>query len=123
VLATKAAIEEGILAGGGIALLDQQAFSIESEKESIVIAADILDKAMQAPFDTILKNAGKDPDEICKNEEVGNGRGYDVKDEVYGDMIEMGIIDPTKVTKIALKNAVSVATTIMETSAIITNVK
>jgi chaperonin GroEL len=123
VLATRAAIDEGILAGGGIALLDQSDFDIEDESDSCVIASDILSKAMWSPFDTIVSNAGMSPSDVCENGEIGNGCGYDVRAEVYGDMIDMGIIDPAKVTKIALKNAVSVATTIITTSAIITNVQ
>lgn len=123
VLATRAAIDEGILAGGGIALLDQGSFAIESSSNSSLIASIILSEAMWAPFNTIVTNAGKHPEDIRANGEIGDGSGYDVKSEVYGDMIKMGIIDPTKVTKIALKNAVSVATTIMSTSAIITNVE
>jgi chaperonin GroEL len=70
-----------------------------------------------------LINAGKNPKSIALNMFENKGWGYDVKNEVAGDMIKMGIIDPTKVTKNALLNAVSVATTIMSTNAIITNVR
>lgn len=119
VYAVMAALEEGILPGGGIALLEcasEYAFSDDD------VASKIMAEALVAPFQQILINAGKNPHEI----EMGifdKGSGYDVKSEKFGDMIKMGIIDPTKVTKNALLNAVSVATTIMSTNAIITNIR
>ena len=74
-----------------------------------------------SPFNTIISNAGLSPDAIKADGNIGDGFGYNVKTDEFGDMMEMGIIDPAKVTKTALKNAVSVATTILMTSAIITN--
>ena len=71
----------------------------------------------------IVTNAGKDADEIIGGLLPIVGEGYDVKGEQYGDMMKLGIIDPAKVTKNALLNAVSVATTIMSTSSIITNIR
>lgn len=121
VLATRAAIDEGILPGGGVALIDQVSFSIEDDSNSVVTASLILGQALLSPFKTIIKNSGLSPDNITENGDVGDGKGYNVKTDKYGNMIEMGIIDPAKVTKTALKNAVSVATTILMTSAIITN--
>ena len=79
--------------------------------------------ALFAPFFQILTNAGKDVLSIADNIVGTNGYGYDVKNEKFGNMIKLGIIDPTKVTKNALLNAVSVATTIMSTNAIITNIR
>ena len=82
------------------------------------IALEILSEALEAPLRQILTNAGKDANEIvCK---VSGDKGYNVKTDEYGDMYKMGVIDPLKVTKNALKNAVSVATTIMSTNAIVT---
>lgn len=121
VLATKAALDEGILPGGGVALLDQMDFSIDNESKSNIIAAGILGDALRSPFATIVSNGGLDPLKIMSGGEIGDGNGYNVKTDEYGDMLKMGIIDPAKVTKTALKNAVSVATTILMTSAIITN--
>jgi chaperonin GroEL len=118
VCAVQAALEEGILPGGGIALLNAQK-CIKSPN----IASEILIEALFAPFEQILINAGKDVGAIASNITNTVGFGYDVKNEKFGDMIKMGIIDPTKVTKNALLNAVSVATTIMSTNAIITNVR
>jgi chaperonin GroEL len=118
VCAVQAALEEGILPGGGIALLNAQK-CIKSPN----IASVILTEALFAPFEQILVNAGKDVGAIASNITNTIGHGYDVKNEKFGDMIKMGIVDPTKVTKNALLNAVSVATTIMSTNAIITNVR
>jgi chaperonin GroEL len=78
----------------------------------------IIAKSIQAPLLQIIENAGEDGYDVM--EDCPQGQGYDVKAGVYGDMYEMGIIDPLKVTKNALKNAVSVATTILSTNAIIT---
>ena len=119
VYAVMAALEEGILPGGGIALLECASEYSFSDDD---VASQIMSEALVAPFRQILVNAGKNPHEI----EMGifeKGHGYDVKAEKFGDMMKMGIIDPTKVTKNALLNAVSVATTIMSTNAIITNIR
>ena len=116
VCAVQAALEDGILPGGGIALLDA---IIPTDYSSTAIS--IMIDALEAPFRQIVENAGKNSDEILSNRPFGHG--YDVKGEQYGDMMKLGIIDPTKVTKNALLNAVSVATTIMSTNAIITNVR
>ena len=117
VCAVMAAMEDGILPGGGVALLNCLDLVMGDS-----IAHNIMFDTLSAPFDQILINAGKDP-HIVKLELLGMGEGYDVKNEVYGNMMKMGIIDPTKVTKNALLNAVSVATTIMSTNAIITNIR
>jgi chaperonin GroEL len=117
VCAVTAAMDEGILPGGGIALLNCMDLVMGDS-----VAQNIMFDMLSSPFDQILLNAGKDPSAI-KLELEGSGFGYDVKNEVYGDMMKMGIIDPTKVTKNALLNAVSVATTIMSTNAIITNIR
>lgn len=124
VCATKAAIEDGILSGGGIALYDISKEMTYGDDEDGRVAWEILSEAMQYPFRQILINAGKD---VKKAEEEmvlrDLGFGYDVKEERFGNMMEFGIIDPTKVTKSALENAVSVATTILSTNCIVTNVR
>ena len=120
VCAVRSALQEGILPGGGIALYDIAAAPRqESEKKSKKIADAILYNSLIAPLAQILKNAGLDPEELycCSKED---GKGFDVKNEKWGSMIDMGIIDPMKVTKSALQNAVSVAVTILSTNAIIT---
>jgi chaperonin GroEL len=86
------------------------------------IASKIMRAALLAPFNQILENAGKNSMSVMSDIE-GDGVGYDVKNEVVGNMLKMGIIDPANVTRNALSNAVSVATTIMSTSSIVTNVR
>lgn len=120
VCAVQAAIEEGILPGGGIALKNYASIVMG---EPVGAAENIMHFALQAPFRQIIDNAGKSYDDIEMNMLPFENEGYDVKNDKYGDMFKMGIIDPTKVTKNALLNAVSVATTIMSTNAIITNVR
>ena len=98
------------------------------ENFSKKIAYAILDKSLIEPIKQILKNAGKDYDELFTaiggegdvRKPFDFNYGYDVKNEKWGDMIKMGIIDPLKVTRSALQNAVSVAVTILSTNAIIT---
>lgn len=118
VCAVRSAIEEGILPGGGVALLRC------AEKLEDGDASDILYGALCAPLQQILTNAGEDikqvRDEICSCADAPYDYGYDVKNKLYGHMYKMGVIDPAKVTKNALKNAVSVATTIISTNAIVT---
>ena len=78
-------------------------------------------EALKSPFYQIIENAGLDPKQIEKC--LDPGIGYDVKNDVYGNMYKLGIIDPTKVTKSAVLNAISVASTFLSTNAIITNVR
>ena len=113
IYATKAALKEGIVPGGGIALLNASE-RIPSEN----IGETILLNAIKAPYQTILSNAG-----IEQNEELVAGNGINVitGDEV--DMIEAGIIDPVLVTKTALKNAVSVVNTIISADCVISNIR
>ena len=114
IYATKAALKEGIVPGGGIALLNaSQKISTDD------VGEDILLKAITAPFETILENAGiefPDYDDI-------EGEGVNVVTGERVDMIEAGIIDPVLVTKSALKNAVSVVTTIISADCVISNMR
>jgi chaperonin GroEL len=121
VCAVRSAIEEGIVPGGGIALRDMSNIlhsTVETVSEEDEIAKNILMLSMYAPFDQILKNAWLDPTDYYDILEVGVG--LDIKSMKRGSMIDMGIIDPVKVTKNALTNAVSVANTILSTNSIIT---
>lgn len=123
VCAVRSALDDGVLAGGGVALHNESIDLLEvGDSQEQSVANKILLEAIKAPMVQILDNAGLDHKEIIsKIQCTANGReGYDVKNGVHGDMIDMGIIDPTKVTKNALRNAVSVATTILGTNAIIT---
>jgi len=123
--AVRSALLEGILPGGGVALyneanaiLDYTSNTVDISNEKR-IALHILEVACRAPLKQILINAGVDIN-IVYNDSDADGIGYDVKSDRRGDMIEMGIIDPMKVTKTALQSAVSVASTILSTNAIVT---
>ena len=86
------------------------------------VAVNIMKDALTSPLKQILENAGKSADSIMHDDLVDN-EGFDVKSEKYGDMFNMGIVDPLKVTRNALLNAVSVATTILSTNAIVTHLR
>ena len=123
VCAVRSALEEGILPGAGKALLEESLAlrPLESESAERRAAAEILMHAIATPSAQILINAGLDPNSIYKSSEtLEPGYGYNVKTGEWGNLIEMGVIDPFKVTRSALQNAVSVATTILSTDAIIT---
>jgi chaperonin GroEL len=113
ICATRAAIKEGIVPGGGIALLN--ASKVLDKK---IPGESILRKAIKAPYKTILKNAGLEVDEPNKK-----GEGINVVTGNMVNMIKAGIIDPLLVTKSALKNAASVATTILSTDCVINNIR
>ena len=112
VCAVRSALVEGILPGGGLALWEASEDIVKSKS----IAHAILGAALEAPLNQILTNAGVD----WAPYGADVGHGLDVKTGKIGDMIKMGIIDPNKVTKTALQNAVSVAVTILSTNAIVT---
>ena len=116
ICATKAAIKEGIVAGGGIALLNA-AYNIDT----FSIGEELLMEAIKAPFHTILDNAGIDNAPIEIISKVGYGLNVITGETV--DMIKAGIIDPLLVTKSALRNAASVATTILSTDCVINNLR
>ena len=121
--ATRAAIDEGIVPGGGAALLqarenvlnqidEQKGFSEDKDER---IGAEILLNAIEKPFIQILKNAGIDKYHNILSECESSTKGYNIKTDKYVDMVKEGIIDPTKVTRTALENAVSVAGTMLIT--------
>jgi chaperonin GroEL len=114
ICATKAAIKEGIVSGGGIALLNAS-----KKLTAKSVGEDVLLKAIQAPYKTILDNAGVENVESPTKK----GVGFDVVTGKMVNMIKSGIIDPLLVTKSALKNAASVATTILSTDCVINNLR
>lgn len=124
VCATRSALEEGILPGGGIALYNMHDLMYDFLPEQPDLSEDtalsILGAAMLAPFDTIMRNAEIEVPEEFEDEEKHFDIGIDATDGKIKNMYEAGIIDPFKVTKNALRNAVSVATTIMTTAVTIT---
>jgi len=121
VCAVRSALQEGILAGAGLALFNiattYETRPVEDEWQAIAFS--ILNDALCAPLKQILVNANLDASSIY-SEDYPEGYGYDVKRGSYGDLIDLGVTDPCKVTKNALNNAVSVASTILSTNAIIT---
>ena len=129
--ATKAALEEGILPGGGVALLNAAFFLRENPLEAShpdqVKGFDIVMRAIRKPFEQILLNAGETQETIDEREEylVSGDKwvGFNPRVGQYVDMLKEGIIDPTKVTRLALENASSVAGTMLITECVISNVK
>ena len=124
VCAVRSALEEGILPGAGKALLDESAelyasFDFGSSSKESEAALKIVVNALMAPFQQILANAGLKPSDVYADG-TPVGHGYNLKTGKMGDLVEMGVIDPLKVTRSALQNAISVATTILSTNAIIT---
>ncbi len=126
--ATKAASEEGVIVGGGVALLksvqtvDNLSNTLEKEEKQ---GALIVKKAIIQPIWQILLNAGKEPEEIVKKilESPNFDFGYDAYNEEFCNMLEKGIIDPTKVTRSALQNAVSVASVMLTTEVLVAEVE
>lgn len=125
--ATRAAVEEGIIAGGGSAYIHAQkdvaamADSLTGDEKT---GAEIIERALEAPLGAIAENAGLEGAVIInKVKESEEGTGFDVISETYVNMIENGIIDPVKVTKSALTNAVSVSSTLLTTEAAVADIK
>lgn len=123
IAATKAAIEEGIVAGGGAALIHAMQ-SILFLKDDLQgdesLGAQIVLKILSSPLRCIAMNAGYDPNGVIELVMKGNNTfGFDAKSGIYGDMVEMGIIDPVKVTRCALQNAASIAGLLLTTEVII----
>lgn len=126
--ATKAAVEEGIVAGGGVTLLRIRKaidnLKLEGDEK---VGAQILRDALEKPLRVIVENAGEDSGKILSNveriqeEKKNHNIGFNVMTMEYSDMIEEGILDPAKVTRSALQNAVSVATMILTTECLITD--
>lgn len=119
--ATRAAVEEGILPGGGVALVRCAAkvkpADLEHDQQ---IGYDIVVRACRAPLTAIANNAGKDGGVVCEKVAEGKGaHGYNAATDEYGDLIKQGVIDPVKVTRTALQNAASVATLMLTSDALI----
>jgi chaperonin GroEL len=120
--ATRAAVEEGIVAGGGVALLRARAAVGQMSGDNIDQDAGIklVFKAIEAPLREIVANAGDEPSVVINKVLEGKGNyGYNAANHTYGDMIEMGILDPTKVTRTALQNAASVSGLMLTTECMV----
>ncbi len=125
--ATKAAVEEGIIAGGGSAYIHASkkvaefAATLEGDEKT---GANIILKALEAPLYCIVDNAGLEGSVVVNRiRESEIGTGFDALTEKYVDMVEAGILDPTKVTRSALQNATSVASTLLTTESVVANIK
>ena len=123
--ATRAAVEEGIVAGGGVALVraaGKVAATLKGDNEEQDVGIKLALRAMEAPLRQIVTNAGEEASVVASAVKNGEGNfGYNAGTEQYGDMIEMGILDPTKVTRSALQFAASVAGLMITTECMVTD--
>ncbi len=120
--ATRAAVEEGIVAGGGVALIRarQGIQSLKGANTDQDAGIKIVMRALEEPLRQIVANAGAEPSVALNRVAEGEGNfGYNASNDTYGDLVEMGVLDPTKVTRCALENAASVATLILTTDAMV----
>lgn len=124
--ATRAAVEEGIVAGGGVALVRAKSLlsSLKTDNADEATGVQIVAQALESPLRTIVENAGGEGSVVVAKilENKGNF-GYDAKNDAYVDMIKAGIIDPKKVTRVALENAASVAGMILTTECALVDIK
>jgi len=119
---TRAAVEEGVVAGGGTALVRALAAikDLQGINHDQTVGVNILRRAMEEPLRQIVSNAGDEPSVVFNEVQKGSGNfGYNAATGQYGDMIEMGILDPAKVTRTALQNAASVAGLMLTTEVMI----
>ncbi len=124
--ATRAAVEEGIVAGGGVALVRAKKVleSLETENLDETTGVQIVNKAIESPLRTIVENAGGEGSVVInKVLEGSKDFGYDAKSDAYVNMLDAGIIDPKKVTRVALENAASVAGMILTTECALVDIK
>ncbi len=123
--ATRAAVEEGVVPGGGVALVraSRAIADLKGDNQDQDVGLDIARRAMEEPLRQICANAGDEPSVVLNKVAEGEGNfGYNAATGEYGDMIEMGILDPTKVTRTALQNAASVAALIITTEAMVAEI-
>ena len=124
--ATRAAVEEGIVAGGGVALVRAISVLEKLNADSLdeQTGINIVAKAIESPLRTIVENAGGEGSVVINKVLEGkNNFGYDAKSDKYVDMLKAGIIDPKKVTRVALENAASVAGMILTTECALVDIK
>jgi chaperonin GroEL len=125
--ATRAAVEEGIVVGGGVALL-RSVDAVTKAKAKLSgderTGAAILERALEEPLRVIAENAGQEGSVVVENVRNGKGAsyGYDARDDKYVDLLKAGIIDPVKVTRSALENAASIAAMVLTTETLVTDI-
>ncbi len=123
--ATRAAVEEGVVPGGGVALVRslQAIEGLKGDNEDQNVGIALLRRAVEAPLRQIVANAGDEPSVVVDKVKQGSGNfGYNAATGVYGDMIEMGILDPAKVTRTALQSAASIAALMITTEAMVAEI-
>lgn len=122
--ATRAAVEEGVVAGGGVALIRvaNSIADLRGDNEDQNVGIKVARRAMEAPLRQIVANAGEEPSVIANKVKASEGNtGYNAANEEYGNMIDMGILDPTKVTRSALQYAASIAGLMITTECMVTD--
>ena len=122
--ATRAAVEEGVVAGGGVALVRvaSKLTALTGDNDDQTVGIRVALRAMESPLRQIVDNAGEEPSVVANRVREGEGNfGYNAATEAYGDMLEMGILDPTKVTRSALQFAASVAGLMITTECMVTD--
>ena len=123
--ATRAAVEEGIVPGGGVALVRTISAleTLDSDDPSEQVGADIVRRSVEEPLRQIAKNAGQEDSVIvARVKEEGGNIGYDALRDEFGDMFEAGVIDPTKVVRVALQNASSISSLMITTEALVADI-
>jgi chaperonin GroEL len=126
--ATRAAVEEGVVPGGGVALVNaiEAIKDLKNDNPDINTGINIVRRALEEPIRQLARNAGKEGaviiDEVRRRRSKGGFTGYNVMTEAYEDMVKSGIIDPAKVTRSAVQNAASIAAMILTTEALITDI-
>ena len=123
--ATRAAVEEGVVAGGGVALLRARSAlsKVETANADQEAGVQIVLRAVESPLRQIVANAGGEPSVVVNKVLEGNGNfGYNAGNDSYGDMLEMGVIDPAKVTRFALQNAASIAGLMLTTECMVADI-
>ena len=122
--ATRAAIQEGIVPGGGVALLRAVAAldKVSTENDDQKTGVNIVRRALESPLRTIVKNAGGEGSVVVQKVREGkNAFGYNARDDKFEDLVKAGIIDPTKVTRLALENAASIASLLLTTECVVSD--
>jgi chaperonin GroEL len=122
--ATRAAVEEGVVPGGGVALLRAKAAAakVKGDNHDQDAGVKIVLRAIEEPLRQIVKNCGEEPSVVVNKVLEGKGNfGYNAGTGEFGDMMAMGVLDPTKVTRIALQNAASIASLMLTTDCMVTD--
>lgn len=124
--ATRAAVQEGVVVGGGVALIraSEALNDLKGENEDQDTGINIIRQAIESPLRTIVSNAGGEPSVVINKirEQKGNF-GYNARTDIYEDLFKAGVIDPTKVTRLALENAASIAALLLTTECVVADVK